>query len=226
MERQVERIETRGVDPIVICEQDAHYSQDSAGTLQARRSEGPGADTPRSPPLKGAILEAVPVIFICGGARSGKSRKALELALAIEERPAFIATGEALDGEMAERIARHRAERGGRFETVEAPRDVAAALSSLAARKAIVVDCLTLWLSNVMLPEDLDVEAECARLAGALERCPATVIVVSNEVGCGIVPENALARRFRDEMGRLNTRIAALAEEVYWMVCGCELRMK
>lgn len=166
------------------------------------------------------------MIFICGGARSGKSRKALELALAIEERPAFIATGEALDGEMAERIARHRAERGGRFETVEAPRDVAAALSSLAARKAIVVDCLTLWLSNVMLPEDLDVEAECARLAGALERCPATVIVVSNEVGCGIVPENALARRFRDEMGRLNTRIAALAEEVYWMVCGCELRMK
>ena len=176
---------------------------------------------------KGAILEAVPVVFICGGSRSGKSARAIEMALARGERPVFIATAEALDEEMTERIAHHKRERGSRFETVEAPVEVAASLRALAAEhRVIVMDCLTLWLSNVMLREGLDLAAESTALVDALRKYPATVIVVSNEVGCGIVPENALARQFRDESGRLNARIAAVSDEVYWMVFGCALRVK
>lgn len=169
----------------------------------------------------------MPLIFICGGARSGKSGKALAMALERAERPAFVATAEALDDEMAERIAHHRRERGSQFETVEAPVDVAAAVRKLAVEhRVIVVDCLTLWLSNVMLREGLDLAAESAALVDELGKPTATVIAVSNEVGCGIVPENALARRFRDESGRLNARIAAASDEVYWMVFGCALRVK
>lgn len=169
----------------------------------------------------------MPLVFICGGARSGKSGKALALALERAERPAFIATAEALDDEMRERIVRHREERDSRFETVEAPLDVAGAVRALAAKyEAIVVDCLTLWLSNVMLGEGLELEAECEALIDALTAPSATMIVVSNEVGCGIVPENELARRFRDEAGRLNARVAAISNEVYWMVFGCALRVK
>jgi adenosylcobinamide kinase/adenosylcobinamide-phosphate guanylyltransferase len=167
------------------------------------------------------------VVFICGGSRSGKSSKAIEMALARAERPVFIATAEALDEEMTERIAHHKQERGSRFETVEVPVDVAASLRALAEEhQVIVLDCLTLWLSNVMLREGLDLAAESAALVEALGECKATVIVVSNEVGCGIVPENALARQFRDEAGRLNARVAAISDEVYWMVFGCALRVK
>ncbi len=149
------------------------------------------------------------------------------MALERSDRPAFVATAEALDEEMAERIAHHRQERGLRFETVEAPVEVAESVRSLAAaHSVIVVDCLTLWLSNVMLRENLDLAAECDALLDALRGSPATVIAVSNEVGCGIVPENELARRFRDEAGRLNARIAAASDEVYWMVFGCALHVK
>ncbi|MCC6264523.1 MAG: bifunctional adenosylcobinamide kinase/adenosylcobinamide-phosphate guanylyltransferase [Bryobacterales bacterium] len=192
----------------------------------ARRAASPPRNAPSASP-KGEILEAVPLIFICGGARSGKSGKALAMALEKAERPAFIATAEALDDEMRERIARHREERDSRFEAVEAPVEVAGALRRLAAKhEAIVVDCLTLWLSNVMLRESLNLDVEREALMDALTAPPATVIVVSNEVGCGIVPENALARRFRDEAGRLNARIAAISDEAYWMVFGCALRVK
>ena len=149
------------------------------------------------------------------------------MALERSDRPAFVATAEALDEEMAERIAHHRQERGSRFETVEAPVEVAESIRSLAAEhNVIVVDCLTLWLSNVILRENLDLAAECDELLDALRASPATVIAVSNEVGCGIVPENELARRFRDESGRLNARVAAVSDEVYWMVFGCALRVK
>ncbi len=149
------------------------------------------------------------------------------MALERSNRPAFVATAEALDEEMAERIAHHRQERGSRFETVEAPVEVAAAMRALAGEhNVIVVDCLTLWLSNVMLRENLDLAAECDALLDALRESAATVIAVSNEVGCGIVPENELARRFRDESGRLNARVAAASDEVYWMVFGCALRVK
>ena len=169
----------------------------------------------------------VPLIFICGGSRSGKSSKAIEMALARSERPAFIATAEALDDEMAERIAYHREERGDRFETIESPVDVAVALRETGMRHpVIVVDCLTLWLSNVLLREELDLTARAEELLAAMNDCPATVIAVSNEVGCGIVPENVLARQFRDEAGRLNARVAEISAEVYWMVFGCALRVK
>jgi adenosylcobinamide kinase/adenosylcobinamide-phosphate guanylyltransferase len=169
----------------------------------------------------------VPLVFICGGSRSGKSSKAMEMALASAERPAFIATAEPLDEEMRERIAHHKEERGDRFETLEVPVEVAGTLQELAPRhKVVVVDCLTLWLSNVMLREGADIAGESARLIEALRAFPGTVIAVSNEVGCGIVPENALARQFRDESGRLNAGIAKASDEVYWMVFGCALRVK
>lgn len=149
------------------------------------------------------------------------------MALARTERPLFIATAEALDEEMAERIAHHKEERDSRFETVESPVAVASALEKAAGvHEVIVVDCLTLWLSNVMLREELDLATEVSVLVKALRICPSTVIAVSNEVGCGIVPENALARQFRDESGRLNARVAAVSDEVYWMVFGCALRVK
>jgi adenosylcobinamide kinase/adenosylcobinamide-phosphate guanylyltransferase len=174
-----------------------------------------------------AILVSVPLVFICGGSRSGKSSKAMEMALASAERPAFIATAEPLDEEMRERIAHHKEERGDRFETLEVPVEVAGTLQELAPRhKVVVVDCLTLWLSNVMLREGADIAGESARLIEALRAFPGTVIAVSNEVGCGIVPENALARQFRDESGRLNAGIAKASDEVYWMVFGCALRVK
>jgi adenosylcobinamide kinase/adenosylcobinamide-phosphate guanylyltransferase len=169
----------------------------------------------------------VPLIFICGGSRSGKSSKAIEMALARAERPAFIATAEALDEEMAERIAHHREERGNRFETYEVPVDVAGALrEAQPLHPVVIVDCLTLWLSNVMLRDGLNLAEESRKLIETLRVFPGTVIAVSNEVGCGIVPENALARQFRDESGRLNAAIAAVSDEVYWMVFGCALRVK
>jgi len=132
----------------------------------------------------------------------------------------YVATAEALDDEMASRISKHRAERGNEFVTIEAPLDLAGAIRSLAC-DAIVIDCLTLWLSNSMGLEDKTEET----VAVALEST-ADVIIVTNEVGCGIVPENALAREFRDRAGRMNQRFAEAADEVYWMVFGQALRIK
>jgi adenosylcobinamide kinase/adenosylcobinamide-phosphate guanylyltransferase len=132
----------------------------------------------------------------------------------------YVATAEALDEEMAARIAKHRAERGNAFQTIEAPLDLAGAIQSLAC-DAIVIDCLTLWLSNSMGLEDKTEET----IAVALEST-AEVIIVTNEVGCGIVPENALARGFRDRAGKMNQRFAEAADEVYWMVFGQALRIK
>jgi adenosylcobinamide kinase/adenosylcobinamide-phosphate guanylyltransferase len=160
------------------------------------------------------------LVLVGGGARSGKSRWALERARKCGDRLVYIATAEALDDEMSARIAKHRAERGDEFVTIEAPLDLAGAIRSLSS-DAIVVDCLTLWLSNSMSLEDKTEET----IAVALEST-ADVIVVTNEVGCGIVPENALARDFRDRAGRMNQRFAEAADEVYWMVFGQALRVK
>jgi adenosylcobinamide kinase/adenosylcobinamide-phosphate guanylyltransferase len=126
---------------------------------------------------------------------------------------------------MRQRAEAHRAERGDGFVTVEEPCDVAGALGR-APFDTAVVDCLTVWLSNLMLKGDRDIEAESDRLLRAAAGSDATVILVTNEVGCGIVPENALAREFRDHAGRLNQRAADAATEVYWMVFGCPLRVK
>ncbi|MBX9461850.1 MAG: bifunctional adenosylcobinamide kinase/adenosylcobinamide-phosphate guanylyltransferase [Aquamicrobium sp.] len=163
--------------------------------------------------------------FILGGARSGKSRHAEEL-LAAEPAPwTYVATAQALDDEMAERIAHHRARRDSRWRTVDAPLDLVAALEALPGGRPVLVDCLTLWLTNVMLT-GRDVEAESQRLADALARPRGRWVVVANEVGLGIVPDNALARRFRDAAGRLNQMVAAQADGVLFMVAGLPMKVK
>jgi adenosylcobinamide kinase/adenosylcobinamide-phosphate guanylyltransferase len=160
------------------------------------------------------------LILVGGGARSGKSRYGLERARKCGKRLVYIATAEALDQEMAARIAHHRADRGSDFVTVEEPLDLACAIRSAQA-DAIVVDCLTLWLSNSM-----DLPDQTGAAIAAARQSTAEVIIVTNEVGCGIVPENALAREFRDRAGVMNQRFAEAADEVYWMVFGQPLRVK
>jgi len=157
------------------------------------------------------------LVLVGGGARSGKSRWALERARRRGGRLVFIATAEALDEEMSARIARHRADRGDEFETIEEPLELARAIRSAQA-DAIVVDCLTLWLSNGSC--DVEATIEAARVQTA------EVIFVTNEVGGGIVPDNALAREFRDRAGVMNQQFADAADEVYWMVFGQPLRVK
>jgi len=165
--------------------------------------------------------------LVLGGARSGKSafaQKAAETA-ALDRRPVLIATGQAFDDEMADRIARHRAERGESWITVEAPLDLAEAVAALPGDAVAVVDCLTLWLSNLLLAER-DIEAAAAALVQAVAACPAQLWLVSNEVGLGIVPETPLGRRFRDEAGRLHQRLAQTVDEVFFIAAGLPLRMK
>jgi len=163
--------------------------------------------------------------FLLGGARSGKSAHAERLATALPAPWAYIATAQAYDEEMRERIAHHRARRGEGWRTVDAPLDLAGALDALPAGRPVLVDCLTLWLTNHMLAGH-DVEAECARLCAVLSRPRGPWFAVSNEVGLGIVPDNALARRFRDAAGRLNQQVAAQADTVLMMVAGLPLKVK
>lgn len=170
------------------------------------------------------------VTLITGGVHSGKSAHALALAGASPgARRFFIATAEPLDDEMRERIANHRARRPAAFTTVEEPIALAAALAALGGRAdVVVVDCLTLWISNLMLAGRGDdaVLADARALAGALAGTGFESIVVSGEVGSGIVPENAMARRFRDLLGWTNQAVAQVAERVVLMVAGCALRVK
>lgn len=162
--------------------------------------------------------------LILGGARSGKSAYAMRRAQASGRAVVFIATAQPLDAEMAARIARHRAERPAAWRTVEAPLALAATLTQEAApERCLLVDCLTLWLSNVLLARRED---EIATLIATLPTLPGQLILVSNEVGFGIVPENPLARRFRDEQGRLNQKVAALAERVTLVAAGLPLPLK
>ena len=165
------------------------------------------------------------ITLVIGGARSGKSRYAEALVSARPPPWVYLATGEARDDEMAARIAAHRARRGADWRLIEAPRDLADAISGAPAGSAVLVDCLTLWLSNLMLA-DVDIDAGTHRLDDALARARGPIVLVSNEVGCGIVPDNALARRFRDAQGRLNQRIAARADRVVLMVAGLPLVVK
>ena len=167
--------------------------------------------------------------LVLGGARSGKSAFAQGSAEAKAAetggRLVMIATAQAFDAEMAERIARHREDRGAAWMTVEAPMDIAAALDGLGADDVVVVDCLTLWLSNLMLDER-DAAAAAAALVATVGRFKGTLWLVSNEVGFGIVPDNALARRFRDEAGRLHQALAQAADAVTLVVAGLTLRLK
>lgn len=164
--------------------------------------------------------------FVIGGARSGKTRYALAQALA---RPAsrrvMIVTAQALDEEMEARIARHQAERGAAWTTVEEPLELARAVGGLKAGDVAVVDCLTLWLSNLLLG-DIEPAPAVEALAQTLAASPAEVFVVSNEVGQGIVPDNPLARRFRDEAGWMHQAMAAAAGRVVLVTAGLPLPLK
>jgi adenosylcobinamide kinase/adenosylcobinamide-phosphate guanylyltransferase len=176
--------------------------------------------------------------LILGGARSGKSRLAQARAAADGRAVTVIATAEALDAEMAERIVRHRAERPGHWRTVEAPRGLGMTLREEArAERCLVVDCLTLWLANLMggvenLPEPHDLAhlpalaTELEALLAAIPALPGRILLVANEVGLGLVPETPLGRLFRDEAGRLNQALAALCPRVTFVAAGLPLELK
>lgn len=175
------------------------------------------------------------LILVGGGVRSGKSAFALALARHLGARRAFIATARAWDEEMRERIEAHRAERAGAFDTVEAPLDLPGAVAALAAGRpgeappeVVVVDCLTLWLSNLLLRGDAPaaIAAEVERLAAALAASPFHAVLVSNEVGMGVVPESALGRAFRDVSGRAHQALARRADRLYLAAMGCILRLR
>jgi len=165
------------------------------------------------------------IILITGGARSGKSVRAEARARAFAGKPVYIATAEALDAEMADRIARHRARRGNEWLERETPLELVAALDETDGGGARLVDCLTLWLSN-LLHAGRDWTSATAALADALARQRSPVVLVTNEVGLGIVPDNALARRFRDAAGIMNQMIARAADEVEFVVAGLPVRIK
>lgn len=171
-------------------------------------------------------LPALPhLTLVTGGARSGKSGYAEGLALRAARPRRYIATAQAWDAEMADRIAHHQAQRGPGWHTVEAPLDLATALSAARPDEVVLLDCLTLWLTNHLLAGH-DLAAEGATLLAALAACPAPVIAVTNEVGWGIVPDNALSRQFRDAQGRLNQQVAARADSVVAVLCGLPLALK
>jgi len=174
------------------------------------------------------------VTLILGGARSGKSRLGEAIAGAGGQSAVYIATAQAHgadhgadhDDEMRQRIASHRARRGENWRTVEIPHDLSQELSrQLPNGQPILVDCLTLWLTNIMLAER-DVEAEIEALAGVFTDVRAALVLVTNETGLGIVPDNALARRFRDASGLMNQQIAAAADNVLFVAAGLPLVMK
>lgn len=164
--------------------------------------------------------------FITGGARSGKSARAQKLAEDHGGELVYLATAQAFDDEMTDRIARHQLDRGPRWRTVECPIDLPEAIArETAQNRVLLVDCLTLWTSNLLLAEH-DFAAASQRLIDALSLIRAPVIVVSNEVGMGIVPDNALARQFRDMAGRLNQDIAAIADRAELVVAGLVVPLK
>lgn len=164
--------------------------------------------------------------FVVGGARSGKTGHALKLARANGREKWMVATAEAHDAEMAERIAKHRAERGDDWRLVEAPLDLCDALQRhLAPERVLVVDCLTLWLSNLMF-FTRDIEAETARLAEIVAAPAGPLLLVGNELGMGLVPETALGRKFRDAHGLMNQRVGEAAAHMSFVVAGQALRFK
>ena len=173
--------------------------------------------------MTGSILP--PLSLVIGGARSGKSAFAEGLVTGTRRPRRYIATAEAWDDEMRARIAQHRSDRGAGWITAEAPLDLCGALAEAQPDEVVLVDCATLWLTNHLLA-DHDLAAETSSLIAALAACAAPVVIVSNEVGWSIVPENALARRFRDDQGRLNQRLAQAAGLVVTVIAGLPLALK
>jgi adenosylcobinamide kinase/adenosylcobinamide-phosphate guanylyltransferase len=174
---------------------------------------------------KGGVAGRGLLTLVLGGARSGKSRYAESLIKALPRPWFYVATAEAKDEEMTARIAEHMARRGAGWQTIEAPHDLAGALGKVPARAPVLIDCLTLWLSDRMLA-DADMDREIDALEAALTRRTGAIVAVSNEVGLSIVPDNALARRFRDLQGILNQRLAAQAARVVMMVAGIPIAVK
>ena len=173
-----------------------------------------------------AIPAAAGVTLILGGARSGKSSFGEKMIAAGGLAPVYIATSRIHDDEMRDRIGHHRARRGPEWVTVEEPDDLEGALMREARPgRAVLVDCLTLWVTNLMMAE-ADVTARGQGLCAALEKTDSPVVLISNEVGLGIVPENRMARDFRDHAGRLHQEVAALADNVYFIAAGLPLQLK
>ncbi|MEP6621335.1 MAG: bifunctional adenosylcobinamide kinase/adenosylcobinamide-phosphate guanylyltransferase [bacterium] len=171
--------------------------------------------------------------LILGGARSGKSRYAESLAEGWA-KVVFVATAEALDDDMSARIARHRADRPAHWTTVEAPLNLSEAIRGAPADATIIVDCLTLWISNLMFSRDIEdddafdvaAKGEVASWLAAARARQGNLIVVTNEVGLGIVPDNAVSRRYRDVLGRVNQQVAAAADDVILLVAGLPVVVK
>lgn len=163
--------------------------------------------------------------LVLGGASSGKSAFAEGLVTSSGRPRVYLATAQAWDPEMQEKIDRHRAMRGGGWRTLETPLDVAGALGGISPTEAVLLDCATLWLSNLLLA-DADLDAAEADLFDALDACAAPVVVVSNEIGLGLVPDSPLGRRFRDAQGGLNRRLAARADLVVFVAAGLPLTLK
>jgi adenosylcobinamide kinase / adenosylcobinamide-phosphate guanylyltransferase len=184
------------------------------------------------------------IVFIIGGARSGKSSFALAQALTVAGRKAYIATAEALDEEMTERIEQHKTQRGKEWDTYEEPLKIAGVMKELCGNySAVVLDCLTLWLSNLFMKTQSKknglgpIETEIQELLDSLRQCKSSaacvsgsgfcsLYIVSNEVGMGIVPENEAARKFRDMAGILHQKIAEVSDEVYFLAAGIPIKMK
>jgi len=169
------------------------------------------------------------VYFITGGARSGKSTIAEQIARNIKGKRAYIATAQALDAEMGTKIAKHKKDRCAGWDTFEEPDAVEALLSELSRKYDVVLlECLTLWLSNIIARTDIDADviARFDAIVSAVKDFGGICIVVSNEVGLGIVPDNPLARRFRDLAGQLNQKMAMVADEAYFAVSGVPMRLK
>lgn len=172
-------------------------------------------------------IRATPrLTVVLGGARSGKSRYAEGLIEALPGPWRYVATAQGWDDEMRVRIAEHRARRPAPWETVDAPRELPAVIRQAPPGRPVLVDCLTLWLTNAMLDDDADLDAEIEALLAACRDAAGPLVLVSNEVGFGIVPENALARRFRDEAGRLHQRLAMIADRVVLVVAGLPMILK
>ena len=165
--------------------------------------------------------------LITGGSRSGKSRHALELAK-FAKRPYYIATAAARDNEMRDRIQKHQQERGDHWQTIEEEIDISAAIKTaeLANADCIVLDCLTLWTSNIMLNDKVDLDNELEKLLKSIKTSSTTLIFVTNEVGSGIVPANALSREFRDSAGIINQKVAATVETVILAVSSIPVQIK
>ncbi|MBI5188060.1 MAG: bifunctional adenosylcobinamide kinase/adenosylcobinamide-phosphate guanylyltransferase [Nitrospirae bacterium] len=167
------------------------------------------------------------IIFVTGGARSGKSTFALKEASKISGKKAYIATAEALDEEMKQRIEDHKRQRGDDWVTYEEPLKIAELVEEIKGKYSVIlIDCLTLWLSN-LIHADLNFKAEIGHLIPSLVTSHSSLVyIISNEVGMGIVPENEMARRFRDMAGLLNQKVAEVADEVYMVVAGTPIKIK